>query len=220
MNELPTALIGIFIGSLETLIGISLLFRKTRKTAVLSAVAMHIFILGLLIAKNYNSIVWIWNAALMAIVIIAFWQSEVFIRDIFNLKLKTAKIIVLSSVLLPLSSFFGFWEMYLSGALFSGSTETAVIRIDDDVFDKLPPTAQKVVFRTKTNEMKVLPLFEWAINELNVPVYPEKRIFRRIFREICSPADNKQQPELIIKERPSMITGNYKVVRSNCLQND
>lgn len=214
--EFPTALLGFVIGFLESFIGIGLLFRKTRNMAVLSAVAMHIFISGLLIANNYNSIVWIWNAALIFLVFIAFWQNGISVKAVIKSEWNTAQVIVLMSFLLPFTSFFGLWDMYLSGALYSGNTETAVIRIDQETFEKLPTKAQQTVFQTKTNGMTVLPLFEWAINEFNVPIYPEKRVFKEIFREVCRSADYSGQIELIIRERPSILSGNYEVLKIRC----
>lgn len=214
--------IGAAIAVIETLIGAGLLFRKTRRFAVVLAVIMHLTILALLIAKDHNRIVWIWNAALIALVAAAFWKSDVSLKQTFSASagwpLKFAKTLVGTVVLLPVLSFFGLWDMYLSGALYSGSVEVAVIRLDEDLFGKLPPKAQRSVFQTKTNGERMLPLFEWAIDELNVPVYPEERVFRRIGRDVCRSATDKNGVELIVKQRPAVFDGAYRVLRINCAE--
>lgn len=54
--------------------------------------------------------------------------------------------------------------------------------------------------------------------ELNVPVYPEQRVFKILTRKICNLAADKNQIELIIKERPAILDGNYKINRISCEQ--
>jgi hypothetical protein len=217
----PFVFFAITIALLETAIAFGLLFRKTRNAAVLTAALMHTIILGFLVAKDFNNIVWIWNLTLIFIVFIAFWQSKVSVRraifeDAGDWKLKTAKAIVAASVLLPALSFAGWWDMYLSGALYSGNTEVAVVRINDEVFEKLPPNAREAVFQTESGAEKMLPLFEWAIDDLNVPPYPERRVSRKTALAICDLAHDKNQIELMIKERPAILDGSYKVSRISC----
>jgi hypothetical protein len=220
----PTGLPGISIALVESLIGGGLLWRKTRNLSVYLAAAMHGVIVSLLIAKQHNSIVWIWNGALMAIVVTAFWKSDVSLHRVFaarqtpGWKLTPAKFLAAASVLLPLLSFFGLWDMYLSGALYSGNTEVPVIRINEAMLEKLPPKAQAAVFQTKSAGEPMLPLFEWAIAELNVPVYPEQRVFNKVAREVCRLTNDKNQVELIVKKRPAIFDGNYRVTRINCAE--
>jgi len=214
--------IGIGIALIETFIGCGLLFRKTRNFAVILAVTMHTLILTVLIAKNYNSIVWIWNAFLIAIVSTAFWKNDVSLKQIFdsanikNWKIRTAKIIVFASILLPILSFFGLWDSYLSGALYSGNVAVGVVRINDDLFEKLPTKARQSVFQTKNSGEKMLPFVEWSLSDLNVPAYPEQRVFKQITAEICRLSENKKQVELIVKECPSIFDGSYNVTRISC----
>ena len=222
--QLPFVFFGISIALTETLIGAGLLFRKTKRLSVLLAVTMHATILGLLIAKDYNSIVWIWNAVLMLIVVIAFWKNDVSIKQSITSssagywKVWLAKSVTLASVLLPILSFAGWWDMYLSGALYSGNTPVAVIRINEDTFGNLPAKAQQTVFRTKSRGEQMLPLFEWAIADLNVPTYPEIRVFKQVAREMCKLTNDKGQVELIIKERPAIFDGNYEITQISCLE--
>lgn len=222
----PTVLLGISIALTESLVGWGLLFRKTRKLSVWLAVLMHAGILTLLIAKNYNSIVWVWNAALVPLVVVSFWRSDnsaiktFAVRQAGGWKSKAAKFIAAASVLLPVLSFFGWWDAYLSSALYSGNVPVAVMRIDDDVFEKLPEKARQSVFRTKSGGEMILPLFEWALADLNVPVYPEQRVFRQAAHEVCETANDKSRVELIIKERPAVFDGSYNLTRIGCAQLD
>ena len=213
----PFVLLGIAIALVEIFVGLGLLFRRTRRAAVYLAVITHLIILALLVAKDYNRIVWVWNAALIILVVVSFWKSEVSIKQSFqkNAALKIAKAIVAASVLLPALSFFGLWDMNLSGALYSGNTQIGVVRINENLLGKLPSAAQTVVFQTNSGE-RMLPLLEWAVAEMNVPVYPEERVFRKIAREVCRAADDKSSIELIIRRRPSILDGRFSLVRLNC----
>ncbi|HKV42701.1 MAG TPA: hypothetical protein VJX67_26105, partial [Blastocatellia bacterium] len=62
----------------------------------------------------------------------------------------------------------------------------------------------------------ILPFHEWAIAELNVPPYPEPRIFKRLATSVCKYADDPKEVELIMKERPSLVDGTYRVFRADC----
>lgn len=221
-TSLPFVWLGVGMALIEAFIGCGLLWGRTRNLSVCLAVAMHLSILGLLIAKDYNSIVWVWNATLMLLVIAAFWKSGVSVKqtiqEVENRKSIIAKLIVAASLLLPVLSFWGWWDMYLSGALYSGNVEIGVIRVNEEIIEKLPPKAQQSVFKTKSSGEKMLPLFEWAIAELNVPVYPEQRVFKEVFRDVCGLADDKNGIELIIKGKPAILDGRYQIARMSCAE--
>lgn len=108
--------------------------------------------------------------------------------------------------------------MYLSGALYSGNTAVAVIKINDEVLESLPQKARENVFQKKSSGERMLPLFEWAIDELNVPIYPELRVFKQLTRKVCDLSKNKSQVKLIIRERPAVFDGSYQVTQMNCVQ--
>lgn len=184
---------------------------------------LHLSILGLLIANNYNTIVWLWNLVLIFMVILLFWQNKESIwQPLIDWKKysktsRLAQVLTLSAILLPALSFVDLWDMYLSGALYSGNTVESVIHINKDFFEKLPLTAQKQVFKIKNGE-QMLPLLEWSIAELNVPPYPESRVFKNLTFKVCKLAENNDKIELIMKERPTIFDGSYKVTRISCPQ--
>lgn len=220
--QLPFVFIGITIALTEIFIGCGLLFRKARNMSVVLAIATHTAILTVLIAKNYNQIVWIWNIFLIAAVVTVFWKNDVSIKQIIAFadekkrKIYAAKIITSASVLLPILSFFGLWDAYLSGALYSGNTAVGVVRISDDLFEKLPPKVRESIFQTKIGGEKFLPFLEWSLAETGVPAFPAQRVFKKIAAEICQIADDKSGVELIVKERPAILDGSYQLTRTNC----
>ncbi|MEW6731024.1 MAG: hypothetical protein AB1489_06785 [Acidobacteriota bacterium] len=158
MVHLPLVVLGLGIALVETLIGCGLLFYRTRKLSVWLAVAMHGLVLGLLIASGYNSIVWVWNITLMLLVVVLFWQSDTSPWKLLinwrtnNLASRLAQTLAIATALLPILSFCNLWDMYLSGALYSGNTVVAVVNINEDFYKQLPQTAQQQVFKIKNGE--------------------------------------------------------------------
>lgn len=217
----PPIVLGLSVALTEVFIGCGLLFRRTRNTCVLLAAAMHTIVLGLLVAKDYNSIVWVWNATLIPIVFILFWKSDISFWKTITTRYKndwktiSAKSVVVAVSLLPILSFWGWWDAYLSGALYSGNTAVAVVRINDEVRDKLPPSARQQLLLTKSGG-QMLPLLEWALAELNVPVYPEPRVFQQATRRLCELTNDKSEVELVTKERPAIFDGSYRITRITC----
>ena len=213
--------LGIGVAAIEIFTGFGLLLKKTRKICVCLALAMHGIILGLLIAQNQNSVVWVWNAALALMVVVLFWRSDTSVARVFsywraaNNRSRASMIVAALYVVLPILSFWGWWDLYLSGALYSGNTPVAVVRVDGEVYERLAPTAKRQVFVTGSGE-RMLPLHEWSMAELNVPPYPEFRTYQQLTREICRSADDNGQVELIVKTRPAIMDGSYQVLRMDC----
>lgn len=220
---LLTAL-GVGVALFEASVGCGLLLRRTRKLSALLALAMHSLLLGLLTIEGRNSVVWPWNAALMVLVLILFRRGGGSLRLALSgwgatPAGRAARVFALACAALPLASFWGWWDMYLSGALYSGNTAVAVVRVDEKALDALPPTARRQVFKTGGGEL-MLPVFEWSMADLNVPPYPEPRAFRRVAREVCKVAGGESRVELITRGRPAVADGRYEVDRMSCRQLD
>ncbi|MDT7781198.1 MAG: hypothetical protein QOC99_3710 [Acidobacteriota bacterium] len=225
LTETQTSALGVGMASVEIFVGCGLLLRRTRNLCVGLALAMHAMLLVLLIAKSLNSVIWAWNAALMLAVPSLFWRSDASARQAFadwlrgSARVRAALSVVVLCAVLPALSFRGWWDMYLSGALYSGNTTVAVVRVGEQVYERLPPTAKRQVFTTRNGE-RMLPLYEWSMAELNVPTYPEPRVFRQVARELCQLTDDKSQAELIMRGRTAPLDGSYVVSRIDCVQLD
>jgi uncharacterized membrane protein YphA (DoxX/SURF4 family) len=217
--------LGIGISLVEIFTGCGLLLGRVRKFCLPLALAMHASVLLLLVWQGHNSVVWAWNVALMLVLVILFRRSRISVwrtfadwraGDHFS---RLARILAVMYAVLPALSFWGYWDMYLSGALYSGNTAVAVVHVDRATNERLPEAARRQVFATKSGEL-MLPVHEWALAELNAPPYPEPRVFKEVARKVCEMAENREQTELIMKERPATLSGSYKVTRLSCSQLD
>jgi hypothetical protein len=192
----------------ELAIGLALLTRRFRNAAVIAAVAMHLFILIALSpwGQNYNHVVWPWNLAMAASVVFLFWKSDakVLVREGWFQALALALFTVA-----PLLSFFGYWDHYLSSAMYTSNRNRGMIFLSDKMSDRLPDEIADYV-RVETPEIDSIDINEWSASELNVPPYPEVRIYKSVARKICSYAEGPTDVRLSISSKSTVgksITG-------------
>ncbi|HEX8560663.1 MAG TPA: hypothetical protein VF668_21395 [Pyrinomonadaceae bacterium] len=220
--DAPPVALGVCAAAAEALVGCGLLFPRARRACVWAAAAMHASVVALLAARGYNSVVWAWNAALVVFVFVLFRRDAeptlvaLAPRREAGAAALAARALVVAAALLPALSFKGLWDMNLSGALYSGNTAVAVVRVGEEVYEKLPPAARRQVFRPRDGGALYLPLFEWAMAELNVPPYPEPWALERAARGVCGLAREEGAAELLLKGRPAILDGSYGVARVDC----
>ncbi len=68
---------------------------------------------------------------------------------------------------------------------------------------KLPDYLQKYITHLSGNNNR-LSMRDWAMGELNVPGYPESRIYRRLGEEVCRLSDNSPDLALYIREKTTL----------------
>lgn len=215
----PTALPRPLIAALpvlEVLIGIGLLTRRFRNISVLLAVLMHVSILLLLIPLRLNTVIWPWNVAMLVVVVALFWRRRaVSMSDLLVPREARFQLIVLILFgALPLLSFFNLWDSYLSASLYSGDFPVAVIRFNDRVRKQLPPEVQDYV-DNGNGEWTINPM-KWSLRELNVPAYPEPRVFKRIGKSVCAFAQDPSDVQLTIYSKPHRLTGERVATTYSC----
>jgi hypothetical protein len=189
---------------IEAGIGIGLLTRRFRTWAIFGAFGMHAFILLAIgpLGRDWNSVVWPWNVAMLCFVTTLFWQrpklsaSEIVWSDGGRYQ----KVILLLFTLAPVLSFFNLWDGYLSSALYSGTRNTANIYVTNSLADRLPKDILQHVYVTEKPGTNTIKLIEWSISELNVPSNPEPRIYKNLARYICAYAHDPSEAKLVIKQ--------------------
>jgi uncharacterized membrane protein YphA (DoxX/SURF4 family) len=196
---------------IELWIGIALLGRKFRTPAVVAAVAMHAFILIALSpwGQNYNHVVWPWNIVTAAAVVILFWNTGESARYILFSRNPFHVVAMLLFGVAPAFSFFGGWDHYLSAAMYTSNTNHGIIFVTNHLFDRLPDGIQEYA-RVETPEIDSIDIAEWSAGELNVPPYPEIRIYRNVARKICQYAEHPTDARLSITSKSTIgkqITG-------------
>ncbi|HEX5709110.1 MAG TPA: hypothetical protein VFX96_17545 [Pyrinomonadaceae bacterium] len=203
---------------LEISIGLGLLTRKFRDASVALAVLMHALILLLLIPVGRNSVVWPWNVAMAGFAVILFWRAKDFsARDVvLPRRLGLHAVVVVLFGVMPLLSRFDLWDSYLSSTLYSGNTVAAVIHLDEATKARLPPGIQGYAQEGRAGGEFMISPDRWSHAELNVPSYPEKRIFINIARRLCAYAEDPAGVRLVIYEKPNWLSGRRETHTHNC----
>ncbi|HTE48582.1 MAG TPA: DUF393 domain-containing protein [Candidatus Paceibacterota bacterium] len=211
LQNLPLSL-GVVVPFIEMGIGIGLLTKKYRKCAVGAIILMLGFVLFTLgpLGHNWNSVVWPWNIVMALFAIILFWRTENFsFRDVLWVRnFPFQKLVFVLFIIMPAFSFFNLWDSYLSSTLYSGNTNRAQIYISDSVKQKLPIEVQRYAAKNGTNG-NVLDFFNWSYDELNVPPYPETRVYKDIARNICQYANYKNNVILIVYGKPTLFNRDH-----------
>jgi hypothetical protein len=193
------------IPALEILVGLGLVTRRYRNGAVLLAIGTHAGVLLLLVASGENRVVWPWNAAMAVFVFVLFWQDrETRPRDVVVPRNAIHLLIAVLFGVLPALSLVDSWDSYLSAALYSGNTHQAVILIGPEAVNRLPAPIRRYVWR-QTSPFFV-DINRWAYGELDVPLYPEPRVYRRVAERVCS-YPGAADVRLLIRDRPYPVTG-------------
>jgi hypothetical protein len=222
---LPLALGRVLLGgwmlvpAMEIAVAVGLLVPRLRRVAVAAAIAIHLVILGLLgpLGHGTNAVVWPWNLAMAALVALLFWNGgPVAARHVLvPRRLCVHAAALLLFVVLPALSFSGRWDAYLSGALYSGNIKAAALSVTDAVAARLPDPARRHVVRNRMGA-NVLDVWEWSMDELAVPAYPEDRVFRAVARDVCRLAADPADVVLVVFGRPGALTGDREVTRCDC----
>jgi hypothetical protein len=198
------------IALIESALGIALMTQRFRQPAILTATAMHLFILWKIgpFGMQYNSVVWPWNLAMIAFLFILFHSpGPTSAREIlWARRFPFQQVALLLVGLAPVLSFVNLWDFYPSFALYSRNSNSEDIFVSDRTFEQLPETLKEYVYEVSPN-LNRLSITDWSYGELNVPSYPERRIFLNAARSICAIAPNFDT-KLVTQLKFSMVDSN------------
>lgn len=219
----------------ETVAGLLLFFRRTRRPAAIVLIAMHLFILLVLgpLGRVTNHAVWPWNIAMIATLWLLFvsrnapdivlaerlfsgaWWKSVRGAGGGSLPLRAQSVGVSLAVLLfgvmPALNFADMWDSYLSFSIYSGMIHNGRIHmVPDDQTKLLPPYIIEQV-----GEDGGFDPAQWAIRELIAAPYPEPRAMLKMGRELARRA---QHGDIYVQigGRPDAFTGKRKIDVFRC----
>jgi hypothetical protein len=186
------------VPAVEAGIGLGLLVPRFRTPAIVVALAMHAFILFCLgpWGHDWNSVVWPWNVAMGAFVVVLFWRPPDEPSLLAVLKPERgpwlgtafrAATLVLFAIA-PILSFFGLWHSYLSSSLYSGNIKQGYLLTYD------------------ASGFKSMDIVDLSLKEMNVPAYPEKRVFKNVFAARCGEV-GFPEPILLVRGTPDIFSG-------------
>lgn len=196
---IPTSLLQFFtycVPWLEASMGILLLFNATRKFAVAFIVLMHGIIVFLLFYLGYGYNVVPWNFQNIISVIILFWglRTETF-HEFFTTFFNYQKAVILVfTLLLPLSNLFGIYDHLLSFSFFTSKLKYYNIVVSEKLEEQLPGHIQQY-YRVQ-DKQTYINVNEWAGDVNKVLFYPENRAIQFLNQYLRSFAENPDQEGL------------------------
>lgn len=217
-RESVVAIGGYVAAFAETGIGVALFFPRVRNVAVIALAAQHLVLLYCLgpMGINYNSVVWPWNVAMVLFAVAIFWNNKTMDARHMLLPRTRAQVAVLCLFgVLPILSFFGRWDSYLSAALYSGDTVWGKLEITDTARGRLPRSLDRHLITVGYNG--VMDVNKWAVGDTGVTVYPEPRVFHQMLAEVCRRhARRDDDVVLTLYERPPPTTRLRVQTRLTC----
>jgi uncharacterized membrane protein YphA (DoxX/SURF4 family) len=211
--------------AVEVLVGIGLMVPRTRRAAVVGAVATHAFILLMLgpLGSGTNVVVWPWNVFTAFAVALLFWPTQSgrgldAARRAWWSALRPGAarfaappvaaawwVVVLLFGIAPALSLAQWWDASLSFQLYAGKQRQATISYAAARGDELPPAARRAV-----RIDGVLDLAVWSMEEMKVTPVTEPRVVREIGRSLARRAPDAWIRAILLGP-PDVLTGERSV---------
>lgn len=207
--------LGVLIPLTEICVGLMLLTRRWRRAGVVLALVTHAFVLLLFVPFRRNNVIWPWNVAMAALVLILFRRGTDGARDFLPrgaLSLQTLALVLFG--LMPALSLFGLWGQYLSSALYSGNLARAEFTVSERVAGRLPPRVRDKL--RPADEGFRLDINHWSYAELNVPAYPSEKVYARAGAALCGFAESPSDVRLEVNARPRFFGGSSRMTALDC----
>ncbi len=191
----PTA--GYVIAISESLLGLGLLFKYTRKVSCVVLILTHLLLLWKLgpFKLNWNLIVWPWNFCMIAILIVLYFYETSAISFFKSLQRKHV-VTILFFWIVPCASFFYLVPDNFGFKLYSGRTLTLDLKFES----KIPEL--EAHNRSTDSLLTQINLQTYAVRTRQLAISPEQWIFERIQKNF--EAHYKTETSLIpyLKTRP------------------
>lgn len=180
IGALVAFMAGVSAPFIETAFAIGLFTKRFRTISIIGNTGMVLLILLSIspFGHDWNSAVWPWNVGIYATVLVLFlgWRVS-FSQFVRRQRYNYLGWIAFSVFwLLPAGNLFGFTDHYLSWSLYSGRVPEATLIGDQTTLLLLSPKASA----------GELPFARWTETDLNLVPYPEERVFKAVFSELCT----------------------------------
>ena len=209
MPEEWIPVLGVAAAVFEMTFAIGLLTRRFRGIALCEAMLMHAAILVCIgpLRGHWNDSAWIWSLTMAAQTWLLFFAARPFepakmfagppVRAI------TAAGVAVLVGIMPAFHTFSLWDAALSFNVYTGNVNAASVVMLPEAADRLPAEVQPYVVRK--DRWAMLDVNAWSQSLFNAGVYPEIRVFRRLFEAVSRdlPPDSAR---LVVVERATWLS--------------
>ncbi|MCH8748867.1 hypothetical protein IH781_03930, partial [Patescibacteria group bacterium] len=215
---LASPVVSLIAASAEILTGLALLTRRLRPLGIFLAAMMLLTIALLRITTVPNLL--IWNVALLALVVVLFWDTNMTARDLlFGARPATLTVVVFLFLVLPVSFITFDVYNYLALAIFSGQTERVnTLWVADSVAAQLPGVIshyiEPAVFKGRPGF--TVAVQEWSYGTMRVNPYPAARALFSPLIYMCQFRSLPDDVYLALAGRPNYFSGQRTLREATC----
>ena len=213
LAEIPV--LGYTVGLFELWIDLGLLFPKTRKLAIFSAIALHIMILVLLVSDGFwNTIVYPWNIVMVALIVVLFWKEK---RTVWQRQNKPHLLLVFLFGFFPLLDLFGLGIHQLSFGMYSGAEVRGYVYLEDG------DAVEYCILEQHWNQLleqsateSALSIDRWASTEMNAPSIGGYRVLYIVAKKVCACPHRRGKAGGLEVKTPHRWTGGETTKNISC----
>jgi hypothetical protein len=205
---------------LETLAGLALFFRQSRKLAALTLLGLHAFILISLgpFGHNWNHVIWPWNICFASFLLLLIWFQDKEKEPLPSLM--RSRYFLFCFVLvgcMPALSIFDKWDHFLSGGFYSATAPEAIFYYHENEQSRMASSSTDFQYFNKGENEEFVLIDQWALDHLGLPLYPEIRVQKQVGKHWC---DCMAQPEYagLRINRKNRFTGESETIEIPCAE--
>lgn len=196
VNNKLVANLGYLLPFLEVVLGISLLIKRTQKSAASLLLLMHVVILILIgpLGLMFNIIVWPWNLLMICYLLYFIFSEQAIATSLSYFSTGSNAIIAIVWCLFPLLNFIGLWDNFMSFSLYSGRIPNMEICVEKNL-----PKELEYYFHLKQKPKKCtcengVNIQVWGMDEILVPPLPQERVYKKVKYEL-----QKKYPAMVAR---------------------
>ncbi|MFT6441090.1 MAG: hypothetical protein ACJASM_000625 [Salibacteraceae bacterium] len=170
---------------LETLFAVGILIPKISKYSVIGLIGFHGIILLLLgpIGLNTNSVIWIWNLAMIGVLWFGIGKSEPLYNSKFWFKNRSVTWLSLCLfTILPILNFFGLYNKSSAFEIYSGTNYVANLKMSLNGISEISKTIEPHSY--KFQDSLFISTYDLYIKEYNLPPNPDPKVIARLEQKL------------------------------------
>jgi hypothetical protein len=210
----------------ETLMGVMLWFEQTRFVGAVLGIGMFSFLLCMLgpLGLNVNEAIWPWNVVMISLLGLVFaWRKQRPTSVVHRLR-RTSRanmpivlVVALFFAVAPAFHLVGTWDSYMSFSLYTGNSPHERVTVSPELLAHFPDL-QAFSWNENETGRSGVSVFNWSFAAIRAPIYLERRVFLRAYRQLCAKARHDDDLQFSVWSwQPMLVAGDgNEPQKGNC----
>ncbi|MEO6809555.1 MAG: hypothetical protein ABI353_10640 [Isosphaeraceae bacterium] len=196
----------------ELAVAAGLCVKRTRRLAMIGAVALHLALLGILgpWGLRHSTIVLVWNGAMIVEVLLLFRPSAFLPIEATGPRFRAAGLtrwVFVMAAILPLGERWGWFDPWPAFALYASHVERTDVLLHEDDLLRYPLDVQQYATYRVAGGWRRLDLTAWSRAVRGVPVYPGGRAQIGLAEALADQVRGTVGPRVVLWGRAERWTG-------------